>query len=96
MTEDQQLAFRTISSTNPRSDAERDEIHGNPGFGKYFTDHMVSIDWTAGQGWHNAEVRPYGPLMLDPAASVLHYAQEIFEGLKAYRHPDGSVWTFRP
>lgn len=96
MTEDQKLAFRTISSTNPRSDAERSEIHGNPGFGKYFTDHMVSIDWTTDLGWHNPEVRPYGPLMLDPAASVLHYAQEIFEGLKAYRHPDGSIWTFRP
>jgi branched-chain amino acid aminotransferase len=56
----------------------------------------VSIDWTLEQGWHDAALKPYGPLMLDPASSVLHYAQEIFEGLKAYRHPDGSIWTFRP
>ena len=57
---------------------------------------MVSIDWTLEKGWHDAALKPYGPLMLDPASSVLHYAQEIFEGLKAYRHPDGSIWTFRP
>ena len=57
---------------------------------------MVSIDWTLEQGWHDAALKPYGPLILDPASSVLHYAQEIFEGLKAYRHPDGSIWTFRP
>jgi len=76
--------------------AEREAIVANPGFGKYFTDHMVSIDWTLEQGWHDAALKPYGPLLLDPASSVLHYAQEIFEGLKAYRHPDGSIWTFRP
>lgn len=76
--------------------AEREAIVANPGFGKYFTDHMVSIDWTLEQGWHDAALKPYGPLMLDPASSVLHYAQEIFEGLKAYRHPEGSIWTFRP
>lgn len=68
----------------------------DPGFGKYFSDHMVSIDWTAEQGWFDPQVKPYGPLTLDPASSVLHYGQEIFEGLKAYRHADGSVWTFRP
>ncbi len=57
---------------------------------------MVQIIWTLADGWHDAAVVPYGPISLDPAASVLHYAQEIFEGLKAYRHADGSVWTFRP
>src|SRR5690554_7215561 len=57
---------------------------------------MAHVRWTLDAGWHGHEVRPYGPLTLDPAAAVLHYAQEIFEGLKAYRHADGSVWTFRP
>ncbi|HET8969544.1 MAG TPA: branched-chain amino acid aminotransferase, partial [Candidatus Nanopelagicales bacterium] len=66
------------------------------GFGKYFTDHMVTIRWSAEQGWHDASVVPYGPLSFDPASMVLHYGQEIFEGLKAYRRPDGSVVTFRP
>ncbi|WP_234414900.1 branched-chain amino acid aminotransferase [Xanthomonas fragariae] len=57
---------------------------------------MVAIAWNNEQGWHDAQVRAYGPLQLDPAASVLHYGQEIFEGIKAYRHADGSIWTFRP
>lgn len=90
------LAFSHTAAPSPRSDAERAEILAAPGFGKHFTDHMVAIDWTIDGGWHDARVQPYGPLLLDPAASVLHYAQEIFEGLKAYRHADGSVWTFRP
>lgn len=68
----------------------------NPGFGLHFTDHMVVIDWSVDKGWYNARVQPYGPLLVDPASSVLHYAQEIFEGLKAYRHQDGSIWLFRP
>lgn len=96
MTANQALAFKATPSTHPRSIAEREAILANPGFGKYFTDHMVSIDWTVEQGWYDPQVKPYGPLLLDPAASVLHYAQEIFEGMKAYRHADGSVWTFRP
>lgn len=96
MTAQPTLAFRSLKSTHPTPQAEREAIVANPGFGKYFTDHMVSIDWTLEQGWHDAALKPYGPLMLDPASSVLHYAQEIFEGLKAYRHPDGSIWTFRP
>ena len=68
----------------------------NPGFGSHFTDHMALIDWDKEQGWHDARVVPYGPLQLDPSAAVFHYGQEIFEGMKAYRHADGSVWTFRP
>jgi branched-chain amino acid aminotransferase len=96
MTAQPTLAFRSLKSSHPKPQAEREAIVANPGFGKYFTDHMVSIDWTLEQGWHDAALKPYGPLMLDPASSVLHYAQEIFEGLKAYRHPDGSIWTFRP
>ena len=51
------------------------------GFGKYFTDHMLIMDWTKGIGWHDARIVPYGPLMVDPATMVLHYAQETFEGL---------------
>jgi len=84
----------------PRSDAlpddQREALLVNPGFGQTFTDHMVLATWTAGQGWHGAKVTAHGPLLLDPSAAVLHYGQEIFEGMKAYRHPDGSVWTFRP
>jgi branched-chain amino acid aminotransferase len=74
----------------------RGEIVADPGFGRYFTDHMVTIRWTVGEGWHDPAVVPYGPLMLDPATMVLHYGQEIFEGLKAYRQPDGSIASFRP
>jgi branched-chain amino acid aminotransferase len=57
---------------------------------------MVDICWSAGGGWHRPRVQPYGPITLDPAAAVLHYGQEIFEGIKAYRHADGSIHTFRP
>jgi branched-chain amino acid aminotransferase len=72
------------------------EILAAPGFGIHFTDHMFVAEWTPDDGWHDARVTPYAPILLDPATAVLHYAQEIFEGLKAYRHQDGSVWTFRP
>ncbi|KLD78528.1 branched-chain amino acid aminotransferase [Xanthomonas hyacinthi] len=85
-----------IPSTTARSAEQRVQILAAPGFGNYFTDHMVAIEWDREQGWHDAQVRAYGPLALDPAASVLHYGQEIFEGIKAYRHADGSIWTFRP
>ncbi len=87
-------------SVNERNDrvqvTERERVLRDPGFGKVFTDHMVIATWTLAERWHDAQVKPYGPLQLDPAAAVLHYAQEIFEGMKAYRHADGSVWTFRP
>ncbi len=66
------------------------------GFGKLFTDYMCLLDYTDGQGWHDPRVVPYGPLVLDPSAMVFHYAQEVFEGLKAYRRPDGGVQLFRP
>ncbi|MFC4224953.1 branched-chain amino acid aminotransferase [Lysinibacter cavernae] len=90
------LSFTVSHPAAPVPDAQREAILAEPGFGKHFTDHMVSIDWTLEDGWTNAQVVPYGPIQMDPAASVLHYAQEIFEGLKAYRHEDGSIWTFRP
>jgi len=65
-------------------------------FGKQFTDRMFVMEYTTGQGWHDARIQPYGPFSMDPAAMVLHYSQEIFEGLKAFRRPDGSVALFRP
>jgi branched-chain amino acid aminotransferase len=83
-------------SPAPRSLAQRDAILADPGFGDHFTDHMFLAEWTADAGWADARVVPYGPLSIDPATAVLHYAQEIFEGLKAYAHEDGSVWLFRP
>lgn len=83
-------------SSNPLSDAEREAMMVEPGFGRHFTDHMVTIKWTEGRGWHDAQLVPYAPLSIDPANMTLHYGQEIFEGLKAYRQPDGSVATFRP
>ena len=92
----QTLQFLRSSNQNALPDAEREAILADPGFGVHFTDHMVAIDWTVEDGWHDAHVRPYGPLTFSPAAAVLHYGQEIFEGMKAFRHADGSVWTFRP
>ncbi|MGK0540713.1 branched-chain amino acid aminotransferase [Propionimicrobium lymphophilum] len=71
-------------------------IHENPGFGKFFTDHMAVADWNHEDGWKNDRLVPYSPVAMDPAGAVYHYAQEVFEGMKAYRHADGSVWLFRP
>ena len=88
--------FRTERSSHLTDPTRRAEILAAPGFGKYFTDHMLSVTWTVEGGWHDARIEPYGPIPMDPASAVLHYAQEIFEGMKAYRHAVGSVWTFRP
>ena len=90
------LTFVHGQTTHPTALAAREAILANPGFGKYYSDHMVAIDWAAEHDWHGARVTPYAPLTLDPASLVLHYAQAVFEGLKAYRHADGSIWTFRP
>jgi len=68
----------------------------NLGFGKYFTDHMFIMDYDEGMGWHDARIIPYQNLSLDPACMVFHYAQEMFEGLKAYRTPNGEIQLFRP
>ena len=83
-------------NSNPTSDASREEKIAAGGFGKYYTDNMVVAEWIEGQGWSDAELKAYGPLSLDPATSVLHYGQEIFEGMKAYTQPDGGVSLFRP
>jgi branched-chain amino acid aminotransferase len=87
----------TISpSLNPVPAAEREKRVLEPGFGKYFTDHMVRAEWNQASGWSDASVEAYGPFSLDPAAMVFHYGQEIFEGMKAYSQPDGSIALFRP
>lgn len=88
--------FTRTPHPGPVPGATREEAIADPGFGKVFTDHMVSIDWTEGRGWHSATIGPRQPLTLDPAAAVLHYAQEIFEGMKAYRLADGTMALFRP
>jgi branched-chain amino acid aminotransferase len=91
-----QLSFDVQLNQQARTVAEREQVLASPGFGQTFTDHMVSIDWTEGRGWYDARLEPYGPLLLDPATSVFHYAQELFEGLKAYRQSNGSIVAFRP
>src|SRR6478672_937646 len=87
--------FRRELHPSPVSVSRRDEIHAAPGFGRYFTDHMVLIDYDNGQGWHDPRVVPYGPFSLDPATMVLHYGQEIFEGLKVFAQADGSLAAIR-
>jgi branched-chain amino acid aminotransferase len=83
-------------NTTPLDAEQRAALLTEPGFGRVFTDHVASAVWTKQNGWGEARIRPYAPLTLDPATSFLHYGQAIFEGFKAYRHPDGSVHTFRP
>ncbi|ETK31854.1 branched-chain amino acid aminotransferase [Microbispora sp. ATCC PTA-5024] len=90
------LRFDVQLNQQARSAAEREQALASPGFGQTFTDHMISIDWTEGTGWHDARLQPYAPLLLDPATAVFHYAQELFEGLKAYRQANGSIVAFRP
>ena len=90
------LQFTRTEHPHPVSESRRAEILSAPGFGKYFTDNMVLVDYDVDRGWHSAKVTPYGPIALDPSAMVLHYGQEVFEGLKAYRQLDGSIAAFRP
>ncbi|RKT53264.1 branched-chain amino acid aminotransferase [Saccharothrix australiensis] len=90
------LPFTRTTNPQPATPERVAEVLAAPGFGQHFTDHMVTIRWNRDQGWHDAAVEPYHSLELDPAAMVLHYGQAIFEGLKAYRRPDGSIASFRP
>jgi branched-chain amino acid aminotransferase len=90
------MTVNIIASSHPISSSERAKKLASPGFGKYYTDHMVVAQWTESAGWGTAELKPYAPIALDPAAMVFHYGQEIFEGLKAYRQPDGGIALFRP
>jgi branched-chain amino acid aminotransferase len=94
--EDLVALFEVTSTDTPTPDAMREAALEHPKFGTVFTDHMARISWRQADGWVNRRIEKYGPLQLDPATAVLHYAQEIFEGMKAYKHADGSVWTFRP
>jgi branched-chain amino acid aminotransferase len=89
-------AFPFEANLNPVDPNERAARLIDPGFGRVFTDHMVTIRYSDDKGWHDAKVGPRAPLTLDPATAVLHYAQEIFEGLKAYRLADGGMALFRP
>ena len=83
-------------SDHPRTAEQREALLRELRFGTEFTDHLAHAVWTPEKGWHDLRVEPYGPITLDPGSAVLHYAQEVFEGLKAYRHRNGSVWAFRP
>ncbi len=88
--------LEVVPNPSPRSAEERAALMADPGFGRVHTDHMVTVRWSQDQGWHDARLAAYEPLTLDPSAMVLHYGQAIFEGLKAYAQPDGSVAVFRP
>ncbi|MEP3051174.1 MAG: branched-chain amino acid aminotransferase [Erythrobacter sp.] len=91
------MQFTRLPHPSPTADDARNAAIADPGFGTIFTDHMVTIDYDEDQGgWHSARLGPREPIVLDPAASVLHYAQEIFEGMKAYRLADGELALFRP
>jgi len=81
---------------NAKDAATRDALVAEGGFGKYYTDHMVMCEWSEKDGWGEPHLMPYGPISLDPATAVFHYGQEIFEGMKAYRQPGGSIALFRP
>lgn len=90
------LEFALEPHAAPLTASERTARIADPGFGRVFTDHMATIRYHEGKGWHDAKITARVPLTIDPATAVLHYAQEIFEGMKAYAHPDGSVALFRP
>jgi len=90
------MDFAHLPHPAPVPGETRAQAIADPGFGSVFTDHMVTIDYNVEKGWHSARIGPREALTIDPACAVLHYAQEIFEGLKAYRHPDGSLALFRP
>ena len=81
---------------SPVSDADRTAKIAEGGFGKHYTDNMVIANWSEADGWSDATLQAYGPITLDPATAVFHYGQEIFEGMKAYTQPDGSISLFRP
>src|SRR6202035_4908544 len=93
---DTEIEFEIHPSQTRVPVAERARILEAPGFGQVFTDHMITLRWTAERGWHDGKLEPYGPFTLDPATAVFHYGQELFEGLKAYRQASGSIVMFRP
>lgn len=86
------MEIKIQRTASPKEKPDQNKL----GFGKIFTDHMFLMNYDEGEGWHDARIVPYGPIALDPAAMVLHYAQEVFEGLKAYRTSEGKIQLFRP
>ena len=90
------LPFAIDANLNPMPDSERLKAFENLGFGTLFTDHMAVIRWSVDAGWHDAKITARAPFAIDPASAVLHYAQEIFEGMKAYRTADDKIVLFRP
>ena len=90
------MTFTIEPNATPLPADERAAILADPGFGKYFTDNMSVVTWTPATGWTDPKVTALAPFSMHPSAAVLHYGQEIFEGMKAYRHADGSIWLFRP
>src|SRR5580704_6253213 len=96
MSKTQSLQFVHHRHPSPVAADQRAALLKNPGFGRVFSDHMVTIRYHESQGWHDARIEPRAPIPMDPASAVLHYAQEVFEGLKAYRTADGGATLFRP
>ena len=96
MSKTQSLKFVRHPHPSPVAADKRAALLANPGFGRVFSDHMVTIRYSDADGWHDARVEPRSPISMDPAAAVLHYAQEIFEGLKAYKTAGGGATLFRP
>jgi branched-chain amino acid aminotransferase len=91
-----EIDFALRPSSNPVPAGDRERLLADPGFGQIFTDNMVTIRWSDDRGWHDGQLEAYGPITLEPATAVFHYAQEIFEGLKAYRQASGPIVAFRP
>jgi len=90
------IDFEIRPSHQPLPAEEREAILAAPAFGQAFTDHMITLRWSARSGWHDGRLEPYGPFTLDPATAVFHYGQECFEGMKAYRQEGGPIVLFRP
>ena len=86
------MEIKFVKNNNPKTMPPEDTL----GFGKYFTDHMLMMDYTPDKGWHDLRIVPFENLSIHPACTALHYGSEIFEGLKAYRRADGEVQLFRP
>lgn len=86
------MRISLVKTTTPKAKPDDQNL----GFGRFFTDHMFIMDYKEGTGWHSPRIVPYAPLQMDPSAAVLHYGQAVFEGMKAFRGPDGKVLLFRP
>lgn len=88
--------MQTITIERTKTPKQKPADQSKLGFGNYYTDHMFLMNYDEGEGWHNPRIVPYAPIALDPAAMCLHYGQEVFEGMKAYRAEDGRILLFRP